>query len=51
MGNKEEIILPKGFEEMVRGVIGDDQWDAFVGALSDEPSVSVRINAQCTMHN
>ena len=43
--------LPDGFEEMVRGVIGDSEWDAFVEALADEPSVSVRINAQCTMHN
>ena len=51
MENKEKIVLPKGFEEMVRGVIGDGEWDAFVEALSDEPSVSVRINAQCTMNN
>ena len=51
MENKEKIVLPKGFEEMVRSVIGDGEWDAFVEALSDEPSVSVRINAQCTMHN
>ena len=51
MENKEEIILPAGFENMVRDVIGDGEWNAFVGALSDEPSVSVRINAQCTMHN
>ena len=51
MENKEKIVLPKGFEEMVRGVIGDGEWDAFVEALSDEPSVSVRINSQCTMHD
>ena len=48
---KDKIVLPTGFEEMVRGVIGDGEWDAFVEALSEEPSVSVRINAQCTMHN
>ena len=46
MENKEKIVLPKGFEEMVRGVIGDGEWDAFVEALSDEPSVSVRVNGQ-----
>ena len=51
MEAKDKIELPVGFEEMVRGVIGDGEWDAFVEALSDEPSVSVRINAQCTMHN
>ena len=51
MENKEKIVLPKEFEEMVRSVIGDGEWDAFVEALSDEPSVSVRINAQCTMHD
>ena len=48
---KDKIVLPTGFEEMVRGVIGDVEWDAFVEALSEEPSVSVRINAQCTMYN
>ena len=46
MENKEKIVLPKGFEEMVRGVIGDGEWDEFVEALSDEPSVSVRVNGQ-----
>ena len=51
MEAKDKILLPAGFEEMVRGVIGDSEWDAFVEALADEPSVSVRINAQCTMHN
>ncbi len=51
MEDKKKILLPTGFEEMVRGVIGDGEWDAFVEALSEEPSVSVRINAQCTMHN
>ena len=51
MEAKDKIELPVGFEEMVRGVIGEEEWDAFVEALSDEPSVSVRINAQCTMHN
>ena len=51
MEEKDRILLPAGFEEMVRGVIGDGEWDAFVDALSAEPSVSVRINAQCTMHN
>ena len=51
MVDKEKILLPEGFEDMVRGVIGDSEWDAFVEALADEPSVSVRINAQCTMHN
>ena len=50
MEAKDKIELPVGFEEMVRGVIGDGEWDAFVEALSDEPSVSVRINAQCTKH-
>ena len=43
---KDKIVLPKGFEEMVRGVIGDGEWDAFVDALSAEPSVSVRVNGQ-----
>ena len=43
---KDKIVLPKGFEEMVRGVIGDGGWDAFVEALSEEPSVSVRVNGQ-----
>ena len=38
--------LPNGFEEMVRGVIGDSEWDAFVEALADEPSVSIRVNGQ-----
>ena len=58
MEDKKKIVLPAGFEEMVRGVIGDGEWDAFVEALSEEPSVSVRVNtqfimhnAQCTMHN
>ena len=51
MEAKDKIELPVGFEEMVRGVIGEEEWDAFVEALSDEPSVSVRINVQCTMHN
>ena len=49
--DNNKICLPKGFEEMVRGVIGDGEWDAFVEALSEELSVSVRINAQCIMHN
>ena len=39
-------MLPNGFEEMVREVIGDGEWDAFVDALEAEPSVSVRINSQ-----
>ena len=43
MEAKDKIVLPKGFEEMVRGVIGDGEWDAFVEALSEEPSVSVRV--------
>ncbi len=51
MGNKEEIVLPKGFEEMVRDVIGDADWEAFVEALSDDPSVSVRVNGQRSMVN
>ena len=46
MEAKDKIELPKGFEEMVRGVIGDGEWDAFVDALSEEPSVSVRVNGQ-----
>ena len=46
MEAKDKIVLPKGFEEMVRGVIGDGEWDAFVEALSEEPSVSVRVNGQ-----
>ena len=51
MEAKDKILLPAGFEEMVRGVIGEGEWEAFVEALSEEPSVSVRVNAQCTMHN
>ena len=51
MENKEKIILPQGFEEMVRGVIGDSEWNAFVEALSAEPSVSVRINSQRSIVN
>ena len=46
MEEKDKILLPAGFEEMVRGVIGDGEWDAFVEALSAEPSVSVRVNGQ-----
>ena len=46
MEAKDKIELPKGFEEMVRGVIGEGEWDAFVEALSEEPSVSVRVNGQ-----
>ena len=42
----KKIELPNGFEEMVRDVIGDGEWDAFVDALADEPSVSVRVNGQ-----
>jgi NOL1/NOP2/sun family putative RNA methylase len=48
MEAKDKIVLPKGFEEMVRGVIGDGEWDAFVDALSEEPSVSVRVNSKIT---
>ena len=48
MEKKEKIVLPAGFEEMVRGVIGDGEWDAFVEALSEEPSVSVRVNSKIT---
>ena len=51
MEAKDKIELPVGFEEMVRGVIGDGEWDAFVEALSDEPSVSVRDNGQRSMVN
>ena len=51
MEAKDKIVLPKGFEEMVRGVIGDGEWDAFVDALSEEPSVSVRVNGQRSMVN
>ena len=51
MENKEKIILPQGFEEMVRGVMGDSEWNAFVEALSAEPSVSVRINSQRSIAN
>ena len=43
--------LPDGFEDMVRGVIGDSEWDAFVEALADEPSVSIRVNGQRSMVN
>ena len=39
------IDLPNGFEEMVKDVIGNE-WDAFVEALSDEPSVSIRVNSK-----
>ena len=46
MEAKDKIELPKGFEEMVRDVIGVGEWDAFVEALSEEPSVSVRVNSQ-----
>ena len=48
---KDKILLPKGFEDMVRGVIGEDEWDNFVEALSAEPSVSVRFNGQRSMVN
>ena len=48
MEEKDRILLPAGFEEMVRGVIGDGEWDAFVDALSAEPSVSVRVNSKIT---
>ena len=48
MEDKKKIVLPAGFEEMVRGVIGDGEWDAFVEALSEEPSVSVRVNSKIT---
>ena len=48
MEDKKKIVLPVGFEEMVRGVIGDGEWDAFVEALSEEPSVSVRVNSKIT---
>lgn len=48
MEDKKKIVLPAGFEEMVRGVIGDGEWDAFVDALSEEPSVSVRVNSKIT---
>ena len=40
--------LPEGFEAMVRGVIGEADWDAFVDALADEPSVSIRLNSKIT---
>ena len=40
--------LPEGFEAMVRGVIGKADWDAFVDALADEPSVSIRLNSKIT---
>ncbi|MBQ8721496.1 MAG: rRNA cytosine-C5-methyltransferase [Paludibacteraceae bacterium] len=42
------MVLPAGFEEMVRDVIGVGEWDAFVEALSEEPSVSVRVNSKIT---
>ncbi len=48
MEDKKKIVLPVGFEEMVRGVIGEGEWDAFVEALSEEPSVSVRVNSKIT---
>ena len=48
MEAKDKIVLPAGFEEMVRGVIRDGEWDAFVEALSEEPSVSVRVNSKIT---
>ena len=51
MVDKEKILLPEGFEDMVRGVIGDSEWDAFVEALADEPSVSIRVNGQRSMVN
>ena len=48
MEDKKKIVLPVGFEEMVRDVIGVGEWDAFVEALSEEPSVSVRVNSKIT---
>ena len=48
MEDKEKILLPEGFENMVRDVIGDSEWNAFVEALADEPSVSVRVNSKIT---
>ena len=48
MEDKEKILLPDGFEEMVRSMIGESEWNAFVEALSDEPSVSVRLNSKIT---
>ena len=41
-------MLPAGFEQEVREVIGDGEWDAFVDALADEASVSVRVNSKIT---
>ena len=41
-------MLPAGFEQEVREVIGDGEWDAFVEALADEASVSVRVNSKIT---
>lgn len=46
MENREKIVLPAGFEADVRDVIGDEDWDVFVDALSDEPSVSIRVNSK-----
>ena len=48
MEDKEKILLPEGFENMVRDVIGDSEWNAFVEALADEPSVSIRLNSKIT---
>ena len=48
MEDKEKILLPDGFEEMVRSVIGEGEWDAFVEALADDPSVSIRLNSKIT---
>ena len=48
METKDKIVLPAGFEDVVRGVIGENEWEAFVDALSDEPSVSVRVNSKIT---
>ena len=44
----KKIVLPKGFEEEVRGVIGDGEWNAFVDALAEEASVSIRVNSKIT---
>lgn len=40
---EKNISLPQDFETLVRPVIGHE-WDAFINALADEPSVSIRIN-------
>lgn len=41
---KEEKKLPNGFESLLKPIIGDSYFEAFKIAMSDNPSVSIRLN-------